>query len=950
MSSGKVAVPPIASKSKSFFRKTTSKLSNSFKVPSNPSFGGEKHVVQSPVKQEPLVARVKADIAAAEALRAEHANEEPAEEEDVTEAVHIDEEAEEADETILHEDDDEEPLKVEKSVDENVNKPAEAPAAEKEEPAEEPTEEPTEEPIEEPTEEPTEEPAVQEEDVNADSTGELLTITVKEPSAEIDGVNEEPTTKIALDEEADENSPTAIADSPKNVPLAAPPIVIPENIKSKPKLVGKYRENLKIASQVLNKNNVVNTGRRIDLGGGLILTEDQIYELARKKLEPVMHQIDDRVAENLKKDADVAAKVEEGIKVRDEGVVSGILASYKSCVDDETAVIQKTHDDAFAALELKDSTAKKEAEEYVQTETTGVETDATDAEQTEIDAVAAHISQKENLVATIADLKKSKTEELESTKAKQIEETDLAEKLESEGQSLTSKADDLENEVAEKKAALEAKIKQVEALISSKTEKKESIRTVTKKRKINERAFGILSAKTGLLASNASILGTQVGLMNSRVAAHDTKINHFNTTGKEALQSKKVDASQAKTNWDDELKQMRLEEAQKQERLKIEAEEERKRIEQEKIEEEARISKEKENAILEAEKKKKEEEAAIALHEEEIARAKKLKELREEKLKLDKEAEKSSSFNIGSATVGALGTAAGAAGIATGIATTATSNVASAAGTGINTAGDVVSKAVENPFSDSKEIHVIEEEKEEVPSTITGDGNTHIPTATSDSTADVPQTPVRRRSMVDEALANMTPDQVKRMNTPLKDLYPKEKASPAAGTPMAESGSLSRKNSSRSRSGSLSLFKKNKSRTNSLKQSSSELAAEAAASKKSNISSPTKKNIDPLKDIDMGATQSIGEAKKVPIQTHAPAEKFDATKKSAVESNDEESLSEPTTGKPVFTETIGEPAAPAATPENYENDDFVEVSTLETIDSVEYRAHKDDPNYMVIKK
>lgn len=939
MSSGKVSAQPIADKPAGFFKKTSQRISKSFKVPSNPVSSSQKQQSQPP-QLGPLAARVKADIAEAEALRAEEGVKEDAEDIDEEPIAAQDEpvvegEDEEADETVIVDDDDEEPLTTEKPLEEKEDEEAAKPES-----SEEPVEEPIEEPIEEAVEE-----------------------TVEEPIA--------PSTPVAEEEEvAAETEEAPLIDSSKDLeplqvsPMAAPPIAIPENIKTKPKLVGKYHENMKIASQVLNKNKVVNAGRRIDLGAGLILTEDQIYELAKKKLEPVMGQIDERVAENLKRDAEAAAKVEEGIKIRDEGVVASQLAAYKACVDNETAIVQKTHDDAIAALDLKDSTSKQQTEDHVQQETEGIETDATDAEKAETDAIELHDSQKENLIATVADLKETKTKELESTKAKQIEETELAEKLDTEGQSFSSKADDLEKEVAEKKAALEARIKQVEALISTKTEKKESIRAVTKKRKTADRSFGIISGKHALLASNVAVLGGQVGLMNSRVAAHDTKINHFNTTGKEALQSKKVEATDAKTSWGEEMKQMRLEEAQKQERLKIEAEEERKRIAQEKLEEEERLAKEKEEEILQ---KKKEEEEAIALHEEEIARAKKLKELREEKLQLEKEeaaaaaaaaakeSESKKSLGLG-AVVGGLGVAAGAAtGAAAGAIIAASSNAASTATSAMTSTGEAVSKSID-PFTDFSadkgEIHVIEEEKEEIPSTTTDEGYTPIPTATtSGSISNVPSTPVRRRSMVDEALANMTPDQIKRMNTPLKDLYPKEKESPI-GTPVAESGSLSRKNSSRSRSGSLSLFKR-KSRNNSLKQSASEAAAAAVATKKASLASPTKKVSEDIqsKDVDLGATQSIGEAKKVPIASHDSAERVNT--KQSVDSVDDDSLSDPTTAKPVFTETIGKPETTAAAtedPSQYDDDEFVEVSTLETIDSAEYRAHKDDPNYMIIKK
>lgn len=930
------ATAPATEKSSGFFKKTQARLSKSFKVPSTPiaakfAAPGAKGSQGSQVPVT-LAAQVHEDIAKAEALRKEKAEKENAPNAEDAEDAKDAENVENAGETLAADAENAEEAEEEPLVEKTQEVEAEEPNAAVAENAENAEEEPLAADAEE--EDEADETILQEEDDNEEVDEEPLASDQPLEDKEDETVpksSEEPAP-------ATDDVEAPVVDSSKDLeelqvgPLVAPALEIPENIRSKPKLVGKYKENLKIASQVLNKNKVVNAGRRIDLGAGLILTEDQIYELAKKKLEPVMGQIDEKVAANLKRDAEAAAKVEEGIKTRDEGVVASQLAAYGSCVDAETATVQKTHDDAIAALEEKDATAKQESEDYVKRETEGVETDAADAEKAETDAAEAHVTDKDNLVANVTQLKESKTEELESTKAKQVEETELAEKLETEGQSLKSKADDLENEVAEKKAALEARIKEVEALISTKTEKKEAIRTATKQRKESDRSYGIINAKHALLASNVAILASQVGLMNSRVAAHGTKINDLSTAGKQALESKRTAATEAKANWEAELKQMRLEEAQKQERLRIEAEEERKRVEQEKADEEARIAqekadeeariaKEKEEAAAAAQKKKKAEEEAIALHEEEIARAKKLKELREEREKYEKEeaeaAKKSSSFGVGTA-LGAVGAVGAAAAVAAGSAVGATTNAASTAASALGNGGDAVSKSVEP----------IPEEKEP-----------------SSSAVQYPSTPTRRRSMVDEALAHMTPDQLERMNTPLKDLYPK-KESPAP----AESGSLSRKNSARSRSGSLSLFKRNKSRNNSLKQSSESAAAAAVAAKAdAPMAMPVAKSVaKPETKEDLDVTQSIGEAKRVPIQNHAAVEKVESKEADV----DEESLTEPTRAKPVFTETIGAPAASAApaAADTYNDDDFVEVSTLETIDSAEYRANKGNPDYMIVKK
>lgn len=517
-----------------------------------------------------------------------------------------------------------------------------------------------------------------EEPLEPTATTEDAAEEAEEPIGEDAAEAAAPETELAEGEEATEEEEPAAAQPVSELAAATkpkekktPPAMqeVPALIKSHPKMLRRYKDNFNITSQIMNKNKIENLDRRVNLGAGLILTEEQIYELTRKKLEPLMKQIDERVAENNARDAAAAAKVEEGIRLNDEAVVAKELSQYKSTVDAKTKSVKADHEKKMKELADKAAKSKSDTEKHIQKQKDGIVKDKEDAEKAEEDAAQKHITDKETLIETADKLKEDKTKELEDAKAKQTEETELAEKFQTDATELQSKQVDLQSELDAKKAELEEKIKKVEALIAAKHERKETIRSSIKRRKVADRSFNIIDAKHTQAAANVAVLSNQVGLLNDRLAAHSTKIDHFNTTAKDTLTSKRAEAKKASEDWEDHLAQVRLDEAKKQEQIRIAAEEERKRVEQEKLEEEARLQKEKEeeeaqiakekeekeaqlarekeeeeaklakekaDAKIAAEKKKKEEEEEATRVAEEVARMKRLKELNEEKIKLQK--------------------------------------------------------------------------------------------------------------------------------------------------------------------------------------------------------------------------------------------------------------------------------------------------------------------------
>lgn len=827
-----------------------------------------------------------------------------------------------------------------------------------------------EETVEEPLEEPLEEPVVEEPVVEDE---EPLQVATETEEGDVDATEEEPIVAFhendapeteepvaeTTEEEPAASAPAASESAPvkKSAPIKPAVLEIPATIRSHPKMLRRYKENFNIASQIMNKNRIENVDRRVDLGAGLILTEDQIYELARKKLQPLMNQIDERVAENNARDAEKAAKVEADIKARDEGVVAGMLAKYKAEVDAKIKVSTAEHEKKFKELEDKSAQSKADYEEYLKVEKDGIVKDQEDAEKSEEDAKTGHDENKETLIATHEKHKEDKTNELETFKTKQIEESELIEKFTADTEAMKAKQSDLSSTLEAKKAELEEKIKKVEALIAAKHEKKETIRSSLKRKNVAERSFGIIDSTFAQAAANVALLSTHVGKLGDRVNAHSTKIEHYNTTAKEALSNKKVEAEKAAQEWQEHLAQVRLEEAQKQEQIRIAAEEERKRIEQEKADEEARIAKEKEEEEARIAKEKEEEEARIAKQKEEdriaaekkrqeeeeaaeiaaadVERLKELKRLNDEKIQIKKDLEeqnralaeaaqkakveaerkeaeekakidaqkKAAEAKDQSSSGGILGAAAGiltgaavagaaTAGAVASTAANATSNIVGASGNALNAAATPAgtqAKAVETPlsggnalsstnpfyvgdFNDQKDdlpsiIHEEEEHqepvvhaKEELPEedplhevetiTVGKENEKEVESvepaaaaaaATDDEVTTPPSeaAPInRRRSMVDEALAHMTPEQIAKMNTPLSQLVTKQASKNSATDAKVTPASTSRSNSLTSKFSLMrTKSKSGGSRNNSLKGENPKIKSNSG-SNRAQVSNP----------------------------------------------------------------------------------------------------------------
>ncbi|GME75347.1 unnamed protein product [Ambrosiozyma monospora] len=434
---------------------------------------------------------------------------------------------------------------------------------------------------------------------------------------------------------------------------------IEEQYADKPKLLNRYIENKHLASSAMNKSEVENPHRVIDLGAGLKLTEAQIYALARKRVAPILKSVDQSVQENRVLDQEKADAEELRIKDKDEAKMAKQLAKFKEKVDKENAAITNDHETKMKETENKMAYSAKVCEKYINDVKAKIVKDAEDAVTAEENAVAAHGLHKQHTIDEAEAFKEKSILDLQNAIDSQPEQKEKAAEFKAKGDEYKIKADELEAKLNEKKKLLLEKMQKLEALLNEKSEKRAMTRGAIKQKKVSERNLLIATQKHERAAANVKKLNGHVALLDSHIGAHSTKIEHLNTAGQDELIAKREAAKQANEAWQTELVEMRTDEAKKQYRKTIEADEERKRIAREKAEEEQRIEKEKveaekkarmakiaeekrqlaetEEMIRQAELRKSQHEQEAKRLEEEVAEMEKLKELRVERDRLANE-------------------------------------------------------------------------------------------------------------------------------------------------------------------------------------------------------------------------------------------------------------------------------------------------------------------------
>lgn len=361
----------------------------------------------------------------------------------------------------------------------------------------------------------------------------------------------------------------------KLVPLSAADPNI-KKLSSTPKMLGRYKDNLSIARASMNKNKVENRDRLVGVGGGKALTEDELYAIARQRVQPLLADVDAQVA---KRQQDDKTKLEHERKVyaeKDASKLSVELRKFKKELAKKTAEITKTHQSTVAVLETKKEQSKKDHDEYIQSTKDQMEQDVTDAEEAEKAAAAKHQEDLQKTEENAEQLKKDKTAELEQTKTAQTDAIEAADTFKSNGEALSTKAGEEEAELAEKTSELEALLQKVQAAVEAKYAALSRSKEAKTRTKTYNREITIATSLEKRHHDNVDKLTDHVDTLKHAVSKKEAKLADLQAES-EKLVTKRKEATQTRDEWKSSQAKIRAEEAEKQEKIRVEKEEAEKR-------------------------------------------------------------------------------------------------------------------------------------------------------------------------------------------------------------------------------------------------------------------------------------------------------------------------------------------------------------------------------------
>lgn len=383
-----------------------------------------------------------------------------------------------------------------------------------------------------------------------------------------------------------------------------------EALKDKPKLLDRYNElnttALGSVSRTLDDPNKV-----IDLGSGLKMTQQQLLDIAAKRVAPVLANINDEVSKTRTEDE---IKRQQDLSVKVAGHEKKLTADFDKHVKKVGKLKEKFNkeiDLKLTNLTRLMATLDTNAVTFEKNTRQEIETANTEFTEREAKAVEKHFTDKETLLKNHDELEATKKQELEDAKANQEKTTAEIEELQEKKSTLDDENSELSSRIDALTAEFDAKIKELESLKSSHSEKEEAIsKNLTTKKELDNKLASTNEA-VKLKQNKHNILSAEVGALAGVVGAYAAK-----------LASVKSDNEKAPSRLAEAKDHFKAWEAEKQaEAKKVALEHERQRAEIKEAEESKRI--------------KAQEEAETKRHEEELERQR-LKEEEERKAEEDR--------------------------------------------------------------------------------------------------------------------------------------------------------------------------------------------------------------------------------------------------------------------------------------------------------------------------
>lgn len=453
-------------------------------------------------------------------------------------------------------------------------------------------------------------------------------------------------------EEMVKETPIEIVTQPeaKFEPVEMPNQAVLDSLQAKPNLLNRYQELNEAAIGSVSRS-LDDPNKLIDLGSGLKLTQQQLLDIAAKRVAPVIANINEEVEKSRQEDLIVEKRGLDSKVALHQGKLDKDLEKHKG----KLSKIRAKFDQEIAAkltsltnMMTLSTTAAREFETNTKAE---IETAKTEYQERETKAVEKHEVDKETLVKNHEELTTTKKQALEDAKTGQETATTAIEELQEKKVQLDNDNSGLSTEIDELTEQLNERTKELDSLKEKlQAEKDQIAANESTKEELNT---AIVNTKKGVEDKKAShaALAAQVGILGAAAAAYTAKLTSLRAD-KDARPSRLAQAKEINTTWQKdkaelaektarEHEQQRLEaaEAAETERVKREIEEEKQKLEDEKKqyeEERVRLEQEAQERREEEERKRKEEEETF-IAEEQQRKEEYQKKMEEEEKKREEE-------------------------------------------------------------------------------------------------------------------------------------------------------------------------------------------------------------------------------------------------------------------------------------------------------------------------
>lgn len=369
--------------------------------------------------------------------------------------------------------------------------------------------------------------------------------------------------------------------STKPTPAVAPDQVLSEEFLEKPKMVNRFKENKRLADDALAKGHVNDPNQRYNLGGGMMMTQAELYEIAQRRVNPLLTEIDGKVEKNVQHDVEKKQKADEAFSKSQKDKYTKLLKKFAAKLDKENVKFGKKIESEVAGVARRMTDSAKQHQEFKKKTRNEIKQNEKDAATRESEMKENHLTARETLATSADKLRQEKVQATESARKKQQEEIADEERLDSEGKADEEKAQKMESEILAIEEELSGKRRELETKIEAKRQFDSQISRLTERRLAASAEVSQLAERSEVQQKEVIALTAAVEGLTTVSQGYSVRRAELSGQGRQDRAVRLEEAKKSYQDWENEQVEIRKDEARDQERIRVRNELERVRIAQE---------------------------------------------------------------------------------------------------------------------------------------------------------------------------------------------------------------------------------------------------------------------------------------------------------------------------------------------------------------------------------